>query len=90
MDNEYFVRPKMLDLKSIRSHEDLKLILPFTEVNPALIQINEADPNCFSYGIMFSFPKVATLFMVKVTCYVSGKASLHLKSSHSSTDKRLR
>lgn len=32
IEQEYFVRPRLLDFKSIRSHEDLKLILPFTEV----------------------------------------------------------
>jgi hypothetical protein len=53
-------------------------------------QINEADPNCFSYGIMFSFPRLPALFMLKVTCYVSGKASLHLKSQGQATDKRFR
>lgn len=41
---------------------------------------------------MFNYPKSATTFMLKVTCYVSGKASVHLKSSQSnqSVDKRLR
>lgn len=52
------------------------------------MQINEPDPNCFSYGIMFSFPRLPGLLMLKVTCYVSGKASLHLKSQNQ--DKRLR
>jgi hypothetical protein len=32
MENEYYVKPKLLDFKNIRSHEDLKLILPFMEV----------------------------------------------------------
>ena len=54
------------------------------------MQINEPDPNCFSYGIMFSFPRLQGLFMVKVTCYVSGKASLHIKSQGGTSDKRFR
>ncbi len=55
-----------------------------------IIQVNEPDPNSFSYGIMFNYPKSATVFMVKVTCYVSGKASLHLKSGdNNKQDKRL-
>jgi hypothetical protein len=54
------------------------------------MQINEPDPNCFSYGIMFSFPRLQGLFMVKVTCYVSGKASIHIKSQGGTPDKRLR
>lgn len=32
MENEYYIKPKLLDFKNIRSHEDLKLILPFMEV----------------------------------------------------------
>lgn len=32
MEEEYYVKPKPLDFKNIRSHEDLKLILPFIEV----------------------------------------------------------
>jgi hypothetical protein len=38
MENESFVRPKLLDFKNIRSHEDLKLILPFMEVANPLIR----------------------------------------------------
>lgn len=30
MDNELYVRPRAMDCRNIRSHEDLKLILPFT------------------------------------------------------------
>lgn len=33
MKNELFIAPKTLDFIHIRSHEDLKLILPFTYVN---------------------------------------------------------
>ena len=36
MGNEYYIAPKLLDFKNIRSHEDLKLILPFIEVNHTL------------------------------------------------------
>lgn len=32
MGNEWYIAPKALDFKTIRSHEDLKLILPLTEV----------------------------------------------------------
>jgi hypothetical protein len=32
MGNEFYIKPKMLDFKNIRRHEDLKLILPFIEV----------------------------------------------------------
>lgn len=41
---------------------------------------------------MFNYPKSLTVFMVKVTCYVSGKASLHLKSgdNNNNSDKKLR
>lgn len=45
------------------------------------IQIGEVDPNAFSYGIMFRYPTSQTIFMLKITCYVNGKASIHLKSS---------
>jgi hypothetical protein len=50
------------------------------------------DPNSFSYGIMFSYPKSTTSFMMKITCYVNGKASIHLKSNQANdtVDKRLR
>lgn len=32
LTNELFIRPKKLDSNYLRSHEDLKLILPFIEV----------------------------------------------------------
>lgn len=40
---------------------------------------------------MFHYPTSSTVFMLKVVCYVNGRASLHLKSSAlTSGDKRLR
>lgn len=33
MGHEFYIKPKMLDFKNIRRHEDLKLILPFIEVH---------------------------------------------------------
>ena len=32
MNHELYLHPQTLDFKTIRSHEDLKLILPFIEV----------------------------------------------------------
>lgn len=77
MGHEFYIKPKMLDFKNIRRHEDLKLILPF-------IEISENDPNSFTYGIMFSYPKSNTVFMMKVICYISGKASIHIKNNQNS------
>jgi hypothetical protein len=40
---------------------------------------------------MFRYPTSNTVFMMKITCYVTGKASLHLKSSEANnSDRRLR
>ena len=39
---------------------------------------------------MFTYPKSTSSFVLKVVCYVSGKASLHLKSSQGEADRRLR
>jgi hypothetical protein len=39
---------------------------------------------------MFTFPRQNALMMLKVTCYVSGKASLHLKSQGHTSEKRFR
>jgi hypothetical protein len=56
-----------------------------------LTQLCDPDPNYFAYGIMFHYPTTKTVFMMKIVCYVSGKASIHLKSSSTGhTDKKLR
>lgn len=39
---------------------------------------------------MFTYPKSNSSFLLKVICYVNGKASLHLKSSHGEQDRKLR
>jgi len=39
---------------------------------------------------MFKYPTTTTVFMMKIICYISGKASIHLKSSSATTgDKKL-
>ena len=53
-------------------------------------QVNEPDPNAFAYALMFTYPRSNSSFLLKVVCYVSGKASLHLKSSQGQADTRLR
>lgn len=40
---------------------------------------------------MFTYPTSTIVFMLKIVCYVTGKASIHLKSSASGAgDKKLR
>jgi hypothetical protein len=41
---------------------------------------------------MFRYPKTATIFMMKIICYVNGRASVHLKSDQTavSMDKKLK
>lgn len=41
----------------------------------------------FSYGLMFRYPKSKAMFMLKIVCYLNGKASLHLRADKNGEQK---